>query len=332
MHDLSHFIDRVREILVTHELGSPGAYRRWITQDANGGRDLGINEYGVADAANILYTIGWFPESPDERAGWVAQIRDLQEPASGMFREATHHPIHTTAHCLAALELFDARPLHPLTELRSYREIAAMEAFLDGLDWVNKPWPQSHQGAGLYASLVIAREVPTAWRKAYFAWIDAHTDAATGLLRAGCVDATDASTIFPHLAGTFHYLFNIQHERHPLAAPEALVDTCLRFTTDHSYPLGERVGFAEIDWVYCLNRAVRQCGHRFTEARDALRGFADRYISFLTGLDPTTHERLNDLHLLFGALCCLAELQNALPGHIQTDRPLKLVLDRRPFI
>ena len=42
--------------------------------------------------------------------------------------------------------------------------------------------------------------------------------------------------------------------------------------------------------------------------------------------------RLNDLHMLFGALCCLAELQQALPGRLGTGRPLKLVPDRRPFI
>ena len=36
--------------------------------------------------------------------------------------------------------------------------------------------------------------------------------------------------------------------------------------------------------------------------------------------------------LLFGYLCAFAELQQALPGSCVTDRPLKLVLDRRPFI
>ena len=39
-----------------------------------------------------------------------------------------------------------------------------------------------------------------------------------------------------------------------------------------------------------------------------------------------------DLHLLFGMVCCLAELQQALPGTFRTQRPLRLVLDRRPFI
>ena len=40
----------------------------------------------------------------------------------------------------------------------------------------------------------------------------------------------------------------------------------------------------------------------------------------------------NDLHSVFGTVCCLAELQRALRGSIITEKPLKLVLDRRPFI
>ena len=60
--------------------------------------------------------------------------------------------------------------------------------------------------------------------------------------------------------------------------------------------------------------------------------FTDQYVPFLLGLNPNSDEGLNDLHLLFGAMCCLAELQTALPGQLKTERPLKLVLDRRPFI
>ena len=62
----------------------------------------------VGDAANILL-IGSFPQDPQERCSWISIIRGLQDEESGMFREPTHHEIHTTAHCIAALELFDAR-------------------------------------------------------------------------------------------------------------------------------------------------------------------------------------------------------------------------------
>ena len=60
--------------------------------------------------------------------------------------------------------------------------------------------------------------------------------------------------------------------------------------------------------------------------------FAEGYIEYLNGVDHEKDEAFNDLHALFGMTCALAELQQALPGMLTTDRPLKLVLDRRPFI
>ena len=64
----------------------------------------------------------------------------------------------------------------------------------------------------------------------------------------------------------------------------------------------------------------------------ALWDFAAKYLANMDALDEKTDETLNDLHMLFGAVCCLAELQLALPGEVDTTVPLKLVLDRRPFI
>ena len=92
-------------------------YRRWLRQDPPGTRDLGVNPYGCADAANLLYSIGRFPGSAGERLAWVDALRSLQDPGDGLFHEATHHEIHTTAHCVAALELFDARPARSLAGL-----------------------------------------------------------------------------------------------------------------------------------------------------------------------------------------------------------------------
>jgi hypothetical protein len=294
-----------------------------------------INPYGCADAANILYTINAFPSRSDQRTSWIETIKSLQNPGLGMFQEETHHPIHTTAHCIAALELFDAQPAYPLEALSDLRQRDRIAAFMDALEWVEQPWSASHQGAGLYVALVLAGEVDDDWQEAYFNWLWENADPDTGLFRTGCINpinSHDRKSIFPHLAGTFHYLFNLQYARRPLRYPKALVDTCLDIYTQRSFPLGLSVGFAEIDWVFCLNRAVRQSGHRFEEARLALTEFSTGYLKYLLGLDPETDPGLDDLHSLFGAMCCLAELQTALPGTIRTSRPLRLVLDRRPFI
>ena len=112
-----------------------------------------VDPYGCSDAANILYTIGRFPRDLDERAGFVAEMQAQQEPDTGLWRETTHHPIHTTAHCIAALELFDAGPRHQLTALAGQRTPDGIRRFLDGLKWQETPWQASHQGAGVYAAL-----------------------------------------------------------------------------------------------------------------------------------------------------------------------------------
>ena len=53
---------------------------------------------------------------------------------------------------------------------------------------------------------------------------------------------------------------------------------------------------------------------------------------YLRQVDTQKDEEFNDLHMLFGAVCALAELQQALPGELTSAVPLRLVLDRRPFI
>lgn len=328
--DARPFLAKVGALLERHALGDTGAFARWTLPDAP---ERGPNAYGASDAANLLWTLDAFPASEPERLSWIAALQAFQDPASGLFHEPTHHAIHTTAHCAAALELFDARPLHPLTALASLREAAAMERFLDTLDWTGAPWTESHRGAGLYAALHLAGESTPAWESRYFGWLARECDPATGLWRAGAVPQGDAALglLFPHLAGTFHYLFDCEHARVAHPHPAALVDTCLRIWERRVYPLARFVGFAEVDWVYCLHRAARDCG-RLDAARPALRAFAADYLRFLDGLDPANDPGLDDLHTLFGAVSALAELQNALPGEIASERPLRLVLDRRPFL
>jgi len=333
--DLGLFLESARGIVKRHGLGEPGAYARYTLpgqDEAGEPRDFALNPYGCADAANLLYTIGRFPREPAERARWVATLRGLQDPETGFFRERTHHEVHTTAHCLGALELFDAAPDHPLTALAPLRDPDRVAAFLDGLDWEGAPWVEAHRGAGAYAALTLAGEADRRFADAYFAWLAAEVGPETGLLRRGCVDPSPAGGVFPHLAGTFHYLFNFEHARRPWPHAPALVDTCLAIRADGSFPLAKLVWFADVDWAYCLSRALRQCGHRFDEAKHALASFAAEYATFLMGLDPERDEGLDDLHRLFGAVCALAELQQAAPGTLHSDPPLRLVLDRRPFI
>ena len=126
-------IANVQKIVERHKLAE-GAYARWTMSDGTD-RNMGINEYGCADAANILYTIGAFPRDLEERKAWVRVLQDLQDPVTGLYTEATHYQLHTTAHCTGALELFDALPKYPLTALDPYRSKEGLYKFLEELEW-----------------------------------------------------------------------------------------------------------------------------------------------------------------------------------------------------
>ena len=95
---------------------------------------------------------------------------------------------------------------------------------------------------------------------------------------------------------------------------------------------GKSAKFVEVDWVYCLSRASQQTAHRFDEVMETIEDFAEKYLEYWFTVDFDTDRNINDMHELFGATCCLAELQRTLRGKLYSEKPLRLVLDRRPFI
>lgn len=332
MYNIDGLIEKIYGVVKSHSLGG-GAYARWIWQDAEGTRNLGINEYGCADAMNVLYTINRFPKG-EERKSALEALQSLQKADTGLFEEPTHHFIHTTAHCIAALELFDAEPLYPQKNMLKYFTKQGIKDLLDTLDWENGAWPQSHKGAGAYVVGVLTDSVDLEWQNYYFDLLYDNTDGVYGMSREGTLHPDTAAPLYAHLNGWFHYMFNMQYAKRPLKYPEKLIDTCI-YLYDNALltdSFGRGINFKEIDWVFVLNRALRQSPHRFSEAKERIRDFASEYIPYLESLDFAADDGVNDLHMLFGTVCCLAELQAALPGEIISTRPMRLVLDRRPFI
>ena len=330
MINLDPIIKKIHGVVKSHYLGN-GAYARYIAQDEGNTREMGINEYGCADAMNILYTINEFPRGK-ERELALSALLSLQDKTTGMFTEKTHHPIHTTAHCTAAIELFDAVPTYPVYGMQKYFTKDGVKGLLDSLDWFNNPWPQSHQGAGVYVVGILTNSVDLDWQEYYFKLIYDNTDESYGMSRRGTFSGTAPAA--HHLYGWFHYMFNMEYAHKPLKYPEKLVDTCIELydTKTLDKTVGKFIGFREIDWVYALNRATRQTPHRHFEAKDRLRRFAKDFVNYLNTLDFETDDGVNDLHMLFGTVCCLAELEAALPGEIVSTKPMRLVLNRRPFI
>ena len=58
--NIDGIIEKIVRVVDSHKLENEGEYARWLWQNEKNNRELGINEYGCADAANILYTIGRF--------------------------------------------------------------------------------------------------------------------------------------------------------------------------------------------------------------------------------------------------------------------------------
>lgn len=349
MDNIQPIIDRIYHNVETHRIAA-GKYARWIWQEGekdagsqsadaraifrDGNRQLGINPYGCADAANILYTINRFPADAAERAEWVAALQDMQDGETGLFFEKTHNPFHTTAHCTAALELFDALPLHPLTKMREYLPEGRLEQLLDSLDWQVNPWRDSHIGAGIYAAMINAGEADPDWCGRYFKWLWDNADPETGFWKKGEAQKPGSCELYRYMAGGFHYMFNHEYARMPLRYPDRVIDSCISMYDEKNLPdsFGTFANFIEVDWIYCLTRASRQTPYRHGEVQDRLRRFWKDYREFWFNADWDNDESLNDLHTMFGGVCALAELQQALRGELVSDKPLRLVLDRRPFI
>jgi hypothetical protein len=343
LFDVRGILEEVRRVVSAHEGATPGEYHRVLKSSNSKSIKTGVTAYGCADAACILYTLGELPTDTAEKEPWVEAIRRFQNPETGLFEDGSHHEIHTTAFSLAALDLFDAQAGHTLNALHFLREREGLEGFLDSLRWHDEPWLESHKGAGIYAALVLNCEVSGEWEDWYFDWLWEQEDPETGFWRKGkTIPLNNPGApvpLFHYLGGSFHYLFNIVHAGRKQHYPEKAIDTCLEIWRSnhqpkHGYgePFCAGVSYAEIDWVFYLNRSVRQCGHREDESRHAMEEVAQKFIAYLDQLDYSSDPSFNDLHKLFGMICALSEFQLALPGQIITRRPLHQVLDRRPYI
>ena len=78
MWNLDLLRKRFLAIVERHRLPD-GSYCRWLWQNAAGDRELGANEYGCADAANLLYTFCAFPTG-DARRQLKESLLSMQDP------------------------------------------------------------------------------------------------------------------------------------------------------------------------------------------------------------------------------------------------------------
>ncbi len=328
MHDLRPFIENVKKILENHYLGSPGKYAQWTKQNDKGNRNLGATPYGCAIALNILYTINEMPTDMEERKEIINVLQSFQNESNGLFENSGNYETHTTGFLSGALNLLDAKPLYKAKGFEEYKSKEGIFTFMDSIDWAKSPWSGAHLGAGIYASMLLTDSVGEEWEDYYFEWLEQNADEETGLWKK---DALEGAPMFHYLASTFHYVFNYEYAKRALPYPKELLDTCIKAYYDgECIDFSKEMGWADIDFTYMLARVQRRAGVKYEETQKILKEIADGLIMQLLADDIT--ERLEDTNTLFAIVSALAVLQDALPGYIKTSKPMRLVLDRRPFI
>lgn len=328
MYDLRPFIEKVKEILKNHYLGSYGKYAQWIKQNDKGNLNLGAAPYGCAIALNILYTINEMPEDLNERKEIIRVLQSFQNADNGLFENPGNYETHTTGFLSGALNLLDAKPLYKVIGFDEYKSKENIFRFMDEIDWAKNPWLGAHLGAGIYASMLLTESAGDEWEDYYFEWLNENADAQTGLWKKGSLEG---APMFHYLAAAFHYVFNYEYAKRALPYPKELLNTCIKAYYDgECIDFSKEIGWADIDFTYMLARVQRRAGIKFEETQKILMEIADGLISQL--LTDDISERFDDTNTLFAVVSALAVLQDALPGYIKTSKPMRLVLDRRPFI
>ncbi len=287
--------------------------------------------YGVADMACILYTIGALHPTAKERDEWAAAFQTFQNPATGWLVEKsrTHDPLHNTAFALAAMQLLDLTPQYPVKMGAAY---ADPRAFLETLDWRTGVYPGSHKGAGVGSIFALVPTLGTpAWFEQYFAACDALFDPANGLMGRAKPPAGDADQV----GGTFHYSFLYRYFNRRMPYPERRIDTVLGLQLPDGYWLATNHLWLTLDAIFLMTRTLRYCPHRFDDVRDCVRRVMAtlmRDVFSVEGRKQTFTGHLA-VHLVTAAISIAAEAQQFLGAReVVTDIPLRLVLDRRPFI
>lgn len=287
--------------------------------------------YGVADMACILYTIDQLNPSEAERAEWAKVFQSFQTAPLGMLVEKTptHGLIHNTAFALAGMELFNLHPAQPITLAPEHRDI---RTFLETIDWVHGVYPGSHAGAGIGAICALVPELrDPVWFENYFSACEALIDPRNGMLGRGKPAGGD----YDQIGGTFHYAFLFSHFNRLMPYPEQRIDAILGLQQPDGYWAPDNHLWLTFDAMYLLTRASRVCPHRRDEIVAVVRRLMQLLATDVFSPEGRARTFVGKLpvHSLTAALSAAAEAQIFL-GHreIITERPLRLIVDRRPFI
>jgi hypothetical protein len=288
--------------------------------------------YGVADMACVLYTVGALHPSLQARAQWADAFELFQNPGTGWFREkepVTLTPQHNTAFALGAMQLLDLTPKYPVKMDAEYTNIGA---YLNSLNWRTGVYPGSHKGAGIGAIYTLVPELhSTSWFSEYFATCGSLFDPSNGLMGRDKPAGGDIDQV----GGTFHYSFLYEFFNRRMPYPDKRIDAVLGLQRSDGYWSPENHLWMTLDAIYLMTRTLRYSTHRFEDVESSVRRIMKALAHDVYSPEgrKVMFSRKDGVHSLTAAISIAAEAQEFLgSSEIVTDWPLKLVLDRRPFI
>jgi hypothetical protein len=287
--------------------------------------------YGTTDMACIFYALGKLNLTEKQRSEWIEAIQSFQNPDTGYLveKDPTHDKLHNTAFSLAALNLLSAGAKYPLKFAAEYKD---PWAFLSTLDWEKNVYTESHKGAGVGAIYALAPELhDPKWFAEYFAFCDSLFDPNNGMMGKNKPASGDSDQI----GGTFHYAFLYNHFNRRIPYPEKRIDSIIALQQPDGYWRADKSPWLTLDALYLMTRSVRQQPYRVEDVRRVVRKTMDVLMVDLyspEGRAKAFSPRIT-VHSATAAISIAAELQQFLGAdQVITDWPLKLVLDRRPFI
>ena len=304
--------------------GGAGHYSRSPGQTA-------MELYGVADLACVLYSLGALRPTEEQRQEWLAAFQGFQNPATGWLleKDPTHAALHNTAFALAAMQLLNLAPKFPVKMGPDY---SSSRTFLKTLNWKTAVYGESHKGAGIGSVYALVPGLGTPqWFAEYFDFCDSMFDPRNGLMGLEKPPGGD----FDQIGGTFHYHFLYSTFNRQMPFPEQRIDTVLQLQQPDGYWHPTNHLWLTLDAIYLMTRTLRYCPHRFNDVQDCVRRVMQILMRDI--YSPESRRKIFSekmgAHSLTAAISIAAEAQQFLGAReVITEEPLKLVLDRRPFI
>jgi hypothetical protein len=137
------------------------------------------------------------------------------------------------------------------------------------------------------------------------------------------------------IGGTFHYSFLYQYFNRHMPYPEKRIDAILGLQRPDGYWSGENHLWMTLDAIYLMTRSLRYAPHRYDDVCTSVRRIMKVLQQDVYSAEgrKKAFSANGGVHSLTAATNIAAEAQQFLGSkEVVTDWPLKLVLDRRPFI